>query len=440
VRGLALPQDPIETCGIRNGRSDQRKGVNSRQLMKGLLFALLTAIAVAGCDSGANRADQPRSGRADPDVSWMKDNLLRGIAEPRLRNGLLPSGFYQPNLGPDWTPVPPQTATLISQTRFVYVMAMAYEVGGDDRFLDAMKRAADFLLARFVDARTPGRWARAVSPDGKVVSDEFHAYGHAHVVFALTHAYKVTRDTRYLDAAMHTWLALDVPSAIAGKHALYALRGLNTSMHTFEALLVLYKATRSKLVGNDLKLLGEHLVSRFFDPQTGLFVESLTTEMTRKPDGEVRLGHSIETAFLLSRAVDAGLPDSWLKPANASVSAVARIAARDSRGLIPHAVDYAGNVREGEHPWWSQTELLRGLAHFVMHRGRSDLRAQFERSLKSVRADYIDPVTGGWYAEPGASQQAKGHEWKVGYHVTMMLTELMRLDGVRFRSGAEVLL
>ena len=88
------------------------------------------------------------------------------------------------------------------------------------------------------------------------MSRDFHAYGHAHVIMALSHAFKVSGDSRYLKAAMQTWLALDVPNAIAGKHQLYDLRGLNVSMHMFEALLVLFKATESKLVRSDLEASG----------------------------------------------------------------------------------------------------------------------------------------------------------------------------------------
>ena len=404
------------------------------------LIVALALLAVMGCDSSTGSAEEKVSRHAASGIDWLKENLIRGTAEPRLRNGLLPSGFYQPNLGADWTPVPPQTATLISQSRVIYVMAMAYEVSGDARYLDAMKRAAEYLLVHFADPRAPGRWVRAVSLDGKAVSGAFHAYGHAHVIFALAHAFKVLKDSRYLDAAMHTWLALDVPGAIAGKNNVYEMRGLNVAMHTFEALLVLYKATDSTLVRSDLRALGDHIVARFFDPQRGYFAEGLTPDLTREPGGEVRLGHSIEMAFLLSRAVDAGLPHVYLEPANAAVSFVARIAARDARGIIPHTVDYAGNVRDAEYYWWCQTELLRGLAQFSMQRGRDDLRAQFEKTLKTVRGLYVDPVDGSWYGKPQAKDQNRGHEWKVGYHVGMMATEVMRLNGMGFRSGREVLL
>ena len=412
--------------------------ISRRKALTSVAYSSL--LAIAGCDSGTGRGADARSGRSPASAEWLKANLISGNVEPRLKNGLLPSGFYQPNLGPDWTPASAQTATLISQTRAIYVMAMGYEITGDPKCLDAMKRAADFLLASFGNPRLPGRWARAVSTDGKALSVDFHAYGHAHAIFALAHAAKVSGESRYLDAAMHTWLAIDVPAVVAGRNRLYDLQGLNIAMHMFEAVFVLFRATGSKLVLGDAKALGDFIVTHCFDRQRGYFAEWLTPERAHKPNGEVCPAHSIQMSFLLSRAVDAGLPETYLEPASASAAYVARIAARDGRGLLPHTVDYAGTVRDGAQHWWCQTELLRGLAHFGIRRASGELRAQFERSLRSVRDLFVDPRNGGWYPMPNATERDKGHEWKVGYHVAMMVTEVMRLHGMRFRSGSEVLL
>ena len=113
------------------------------------LLAPLALLSVTACDSGSDIPAANAATRANPSFDWLKQDLLMGVVEPRLKHGLLPSGFYQPNLGPDWNPVPPQIATLIVETRFIYVMAMGYEVSGDTRHLHAMKRAADYLLATF---------------------------------------------------------------------------------------------------------------------------------------------------------------------------------------------------------------------------------------------------------------------------------------------------
>lgn len=407
-----------------------------------ILLIVAIVMVATGCDTGNDGGNARINGSTIdiPAIEWLKQNLIDGNVEPRLVNGLLPDGFYQPLLAHDWTPKPQQKATLISQARFIYVMAMGYEITGNKRYLAAMQHAADYLLNHFSDPDIPGQWYRALQADGHVGNRGFHAYGNAQVIFALAHAYKITQDAKYLDAAMSTWLELDISGAIADTNKHYDLHGLNAAMHIFESLIALYKASdRSKLIGTDVNALAKYIVGHFYDPKLGVFVEELTPKLERKPDGEIRLGHAIEIAFLLSRAVDAGLPASYLEPANASVDFVARQAAKHPEGLIPHTTDYQGNPRDPTEYWWSQTELLRGLAHFSLHRGRNDLNSQFNKTFMGVRKHFIDPHDSGWYKTADGITLDKGEPWKAGYHVTMMLTELMRLKGMQFLSGNEVL-
>ena len=117
---------------------------------------------------------------------------------------MTPNGFYQPYLGRDWKPRNEQRGTLVSQTRAIYVMAAGYEVTGDKVYYDAMIKAADFLIEYFGDKKDPGRWASVVGPDGKVLNASFHAYGYTHVIFAMAHAYRASKDKKYLDAALAT--------------------------------------------------------------------------------------------------------------------------------------------------------------------------------------------------------------------------------------------
>jgi hypothetical protein len=68
------------------------------------------------------------------------------------------------------------------------------------------------------------------------------------------------------------------------------------------------------------------------------------------------------------------------------------------------------------------------------------LTALYERSAASTRNHFLDPEYDGWFTTPGSEDTRKGFNWKAGYHVTMMQTELLRLEGFQFRSGSEVLL
>ncbi len=397
--------------------------------------ALLLIVSAFGANPNATAAPNA----LPEEAAWYRKQLIDGEVKPRLQSGMAANGFYRPFLARDWRPRREQQGTLISQSRAIYVMAAGYEVTGEQVYYDAMVKAADFLLANFADRKQPGRWASAVTPDGKVLDASFHAYGYAHVIFAMAHAYLVTRDKRYLDAAFATWLALDVPRAIQGRNPELRFDSMSVAMHTFEALLALYKADRSTLILDDLKLLGEHILGRFFEPQRGFFYEYLDAGFRPLPGAEIRPGHNVQMAFLFSRAVDVGLPGKFLDAANRAVDfVVKRGINRD--GSIPHELNYDLTVRDRTLIWWTQTELLRALAHFVVQRERQDLAPTLVAASAYAKAHYIDPVYGGWYEQPDRTDLPKGNDWMAGYHVSMMLTEMLRLQGVSFKSGKEMLL
>lgn len=377
---------------------------------------------------------------AEDDTQWFRDQLIEENARPRLRFAIAPNGFYQPNLGPDWRALREQRGTLVTQTRAIYVMAVAYQVSGEAAFREAMIRTADFFIDRFAVPGQPGRWARAVAPDGCIADTGYDAYGQTHAIFSMVHAYHGSGDEKYLEAALRTWTELDIPRVLRGARSDRKFTRLNVAMHAFEALLVLFKATRSDRARDGLRLLGEYIVDRFADTQNGFIRELLDDRLEPDPTGEIRLGHNAETAFLFSRAVDAGMPERFLDVAQRTLDFVTSHGIDPTDGSLPHALHQDGSVSDPGLYWWCQTELLRALAHFIGHRGRDDLRATYDRSLSYVKSTFIDPVHGGWYARPGRPDQQKGDDWNAGYHVAMLQTEVLRLRGVRFQSGAEILL
>lgn len=374
------------------------------------------------------------------DAAWYRDQLLAGNALPRQKVAIAPSGFYSPNITRDWKLKGEQRGTLITQTRAIYVMAAAYEVSGEAAFLDALVRAADFLLLKWPHPREPGRWAKEVAPDGKILDDEVQLYGQTHAIFALAHAFRSTREKRFLDAALTTWLHLDIRDLAASKRPDHALTGLNVAMHTFEAMLALNRAAPSKVLFDDLNLIGEHILKYFFNDKEAYFYEHLTDDLKPAPAGEIRVGHNFEMAFLFSRAAAFGLPARYLDAANRAVDFAVAHGIRASNGSVPQELHYNLAVRDPLLAFWCHTEALRSLAHFVVERQRTSLQPRFDAVLGFARAHFIDPTFGGWYRTADRPDQGKGADWFEGYHEAMMCTEILRLTGQRFKSGPEMLL
>ena len=193
------------------------------------------------------------------------------------------------------------------------------------------------------------------------------------------------------------------------------------------------------MVKNELEKLGDFINDHFFDVQSGLFAEWLNEDKTPQLQNEARVGHNVEMAFLFSRAVEAGLPEKLLFTANSVIGSVAKIAQHSPEFLIPNTVKLNGNIGNDSHPWWGQTELIRGLAHFVIERSHTEYEELLINIVESTQENYIKP-SGAWSSSPLDVGDDNGHNWQVGYHISMMLTELLRLQQYRFKTGNELLL
>ena len=147
----------------------------------------------------------------------------------------------------------------------------------------------------------------------------------------------------------------------------------------------------------------------------------------------IELGHQFEWAFLLSRAVERGFPEEYLKTGRRLLDYGMQVAYDREEGGIFSRGDYDGNVRPAPKGWWEQAELLRALAHYAAVRDRDDLWQPFAQSLKFVQRRFIDAEHGGWFRSYEAGvprsveEQNKGSVWMVGYHVTGMYWEALRM-------------
>lgn len=436
-----------------------------RRLMALSVPAALASLWLPGCDDSSSKVAQPSAtgaqaaaapnspnSAASPasvksasnfltgDARWYRDQLLDGNARPRLKAAVAPNGFYSPNITRDWKLKGEQRGTLITQTRAMYVMASGYEVSGEPAFRDALVRTADFLLLKCHHPAEPGLWAKEFAPDGKVLDMEVHVYGQMQAIFALAHAYRSTGEKRFLDAALTTWLNVDIRALVSGKRPDYALTGLNVAMHTFEAILALNRASPSRVLLDDLNVIGEHILKYFLNEKEGYFYEHLTEDLKPVPGGEIRVGHNFEMAFLFSRAAAFGLPAKFHEAGSRVVNFAAAHGIHATNGSVPHELTYDRVVRDPLLVFWCHAEALRALAHFVIQRQSAALRPKFDAVLGFVKGHFIDPDFGGWYRIADRPDQGKGSDWFAGYHEAMLCTEILRLTDHRFKSSQEMLL
>lgn len=379
------------------------------------------------------------------DRNWFRQALTEEAAQWRAA-AYTPNGFFQPSLDRQWRPASKQTGTLVSQCRQMFVMAAGYEVTRDAAYLEALRKGSDFLLAHFRDTEYGGYFF-STAPDGKVLDDSKDSYGHAFVIFGLSHAARVTGDARYREAALAAWAEMkrhfrDGPVFLKPRlnRDFTQARGVNSQnpmMHLFEALLALHDATGSREVHRDARALAEAIFTRLFQDQGGYLPEFYDSEWKPSPPdkrGHIDLGHQFEWAFLLSHAVEKGFPKQYLKTGGRLLDYGMKIAWDPEAGGVYSRGSYDGVVVKEPKMWWQQAEHLRAVMHYAALRGRADLWPAFDKSLGFVKRNFIDSEYGGWYFDydpdrPREEKRAhKGIPTQVGYHVAGFYAEGLRLS------------
>jgi mannose/cellobiose epimerase-like protein (N-acyl-D-glucosamine 2-epimerase family) len=376
------------------------------------------------------------------DGKWFRHMLADEAARWR-RLALQPSGFFAVSFDREWRPAGAPNGTLVSQSRQIYVMAAGYAATRDAAFRGAARRGADFLLRHFRDAEH-GLYFYSVTPEGKVVDDGKDSYGLAFAIFGLSHAALATGDRKYAQAALDAWSQMKArlreengffrPKMDRAYTRTIGQNSQNPMMHLFEALLALHDATGSQEVLRDAEAHAEGIFTRLYDAREGRLPELYERDWTPSPPdrrGYLEIGHQFEWAYLLSRAVEKGLPRRYLGIGERLLNYGMRTGYDGANGGIWSRGDYEGNAVRGPKGWWEQAEFLRAVAHYAALRGRIELWPAFDRSLEFVRRHLIDPEHGGWYywhdptgARPRTS---KGSVWQAGYHVCGMYAEALRL-------------
>lgn len=381
------------------------------------------------------------------DVAWFR-RMLAGETANWLTSAATSSGFFQVTLDRQWRPTGNQTATLVSQSRQIFVMGVGYELTRNRAYFDALRRGADFLITHFRDPEHGG-WFYSVDPAGKVLRDAKDCYGHAFALFGLSHAARITKEERYRKAALETWAVMKKhlrdgagfyrPQTDRSFAKTMGANSQNPMMHLFEALLALHDATGLREVLDEAQAHADHIFTRLFQEDSGYLPEQYDADWKPLPvAGRVYLeiGHQFEWAFLLSQAAAKGFPGKYLAVGWRLIDYGLKTGYDPEEGGIFSRGDYRGNVIKTPKGWWEQCEFLRALMRYAALHGRGgDLWRRFDRSLEFVRWRFIDPQFGGWYNsyDPEKPREGaalnKGSVWQAGYHVCGMYAEALRIAG-----------
>jgi mannobiose 2-epimerase len=380
------------------------------------------------------------------------------------------NGWFNVALNREWRPQRLTTNTTIAHSRAIYMNVEAWRAAGVEdgqRFLDAVNAGVDFLLTEFHDPEYGGFFWE-VSRRGTAGDRMKQGYGQVHALFALAQAYSVTGNPAHLAAALEQLALVETrfldPAYDCGLYpnfnrdfsAIIGVNNIDVFTHFFEALLALHDVTDGDAqdhVSDLITRCGNFLVETLYVDQDGFndrgYVaynyddqwrpsqEPYTRATQWSGARQASTGHSIELAYLLSRAVERGFDADWLDTADKLMRFVTTYALDPVTGGMRYEItDYdgqplAGNPDNELYVWWAQAETARALLHFLVVRGREAYAARFKDAEYLFNALLTDQEYGGLYQNLNTALEPvgldKGNVWKVNYHYSMFFSEVLRL-------------
>jgi len=381
-------------------------------------------------------------------INWFREHLINDILSRWLAYAQTENGLFFPHFGRNWERLNKDICTLVSQARLLYNFSVGYRLTGQAEYLEAVNHGADALLRYFRDSERGGWWY-SCKLNGETLDSDKDLYGHAFVIFGLTHAAMVTGREDLKREALDTWEV--VRSRFRDAHGGFAGRltrsfgpaphtpSQNPIMHLFEALSALDALDDSGRVRQGGEEVAGFVLNRLIRKSDGILPELYDAdwrELSAEDGGRIDIGHAFEWAYLLSRAAECNWPQHYLKPAERLLEYGLALGFDAADGGIISPVMPDGKAAFAVKGWWEQCEAIRALLHFAVVRGDAKAWEPLERVIAFARNHFVDEEHGGWFTRPpvaagrGQAHFDKGSEWKVDYHVVGMCVEAIRLNSI----------
>ena len=238
-----------------------------QRLLVPIILSMLSFI-LFGCDAASNQ----KGLMLRPEVAKVQ---MFQLIDPRVDWAEKNNNYMVQIFDADWQVVPTDSIELYSQARQVYLFAKGYDITQELRYLQAMVASADVMLDSIYDD-TKIFWHSSISRTKAGERAGPKPYGTSFAIFAMAHAYRVSQDKRYLDAALKTWMLgeVSIGSTLAratqqaeSNPAFNNTWSLNPFMHLFEALLILHDVTTSPSVWQDIESIAQFVEDRLMQEQ-----------------------------------------------------------------------------------------------------------------------------------------------------------------------------
>ena len=366
----------------------------------------------------------------------------------------------------------------ILNARILWSFSAAYRVLGNQPYLEAARRAYDYLIEHFIDQEYGGvYWS--VDYQGRPLDTKKQFYAIGFALYGLTEYVRATGDREALEYALQLYdciekHALDrqyngyieACTRAWGEMADMRLSELdakypksqNTHLHIIEPYTNLYRCLKElhqrescdyvPAIGSvlpvtvtvqpetlvrveaSLRNLINIFTDRILNPETHHLDLFFDMDWTREAGRLESYGHDIECSWLMHEAALVLGDHTVLKKVEPIVQMVAKASEKGLRpdGSMIHEANLdTGHVDDDLH-WWVQAENVVGWYNIWQHFGDQSALDKAQRCWDYIKRNLIDYERGEWYWSrypDGTLNQRddKAGFWKCPYHNSRMCLE-----------------
>ena len=352
---------------------------------------------------------------------FLKDHI-KSILDFYSPNIIDQTGGYFHNFKDDGSVFHPGQRHLVSSCRMVFIFCKAYQLFGEQQYLDRARHGIDYILKFHWDAERKGyNWTLQ---EGHQPDDQTnHCYGLAFVILAFSAAFELAiEDTKeqitkaYALMEQHLWdesIGLYADEASPDWSEVNAYRGQNANMHCCEALIAAYEATGHQGYLERAYVIAQAITLDLTDKSEGLIWEhfkkeesgtlSIDWEYNKEDPNNLyrpwgfQPGHQTEWAKLLL-TLHEHKPESWMvEKAKALFDRALDICWDSQHGGIFYGFAPDGSICDDDKYFWVQAETFAAAARLEAITGDSIYADWYQRIWQYCWDHMIDHQYGAWY-------------------------------------------
>ena len=348
-----------------------------------------------------------------PDFLQQHIKSILDFYEPRVIAA--DGGFHQCFMD-DGTVYDPGMRHLVSSTRFVFNYATAYRLHGSEQHRLWAVKGFEYLQS--VHRQPSGHYAWVIE-NGQVTDGRAMAYGHAFVMLAAASCVQAgiveaaeTIDQVWHFMEEHFWDADSRAYADELDNTLSVLdpyRGQNANMHTCEALLAAWQATRQPRYLERAELLAQRFAVELAALNNNLIWEHYDTQW--QPDMQYNIdkpddlfkpwgfqpGHQVEWTKLLLTLNQESPNPLWVKRATELYDAAIKHGWDEEFGGLVYGFAPDGDFSDAHKYFWVHAEAFAAAWRLHQLTGESRFADDYDRLWEYSWKHLIDHKHGAWF-------------------------------------------